>query len=81
MAAPNRPAIKPKRPPAIPIQIGNVKINRRISNTEVAEELELRDPIDFVLPIHTKMYAEIGMSSICSEWWIYERLKSNTVEK
>ncbi len=64
MAAPNNPAIKPKIPPAIPIQIGNVKIKRAINNTD---EVELRDPIDFVLSTHTKMYAEFGMASICAE--------------
>ncbi len=64
MAAPNNPAIKPKIPPAIPIQIGKVKIKRTINNTD---EVELRDPIDFVLSTHTKMYAEFGMAFICSE--------------
>ena len=67
MAAPNNPAIKPKRPPAIPIQIGNVKIKSIISKTEVAEELELREAIDFVLPRHTKMRAEFIIAFISSE--------------
>ena len=36
--APINPAIKPNNPPANPIQIGNVKIGSRITNTVELEE-------------------------------------------
>lgn len=46
-----------------------------MSKTDVAEELELRDPIDFVLLEHTKMRAEFGMAFISSKEPLYMVLK------
>ena len=57
MTAPKIPAIIPKIPPAIPSQMGNVKINSRTRRTVVVE-LELLDCICVQrLLAYTKNYA------------------------